>query len=74
MQQPYHYTLSELKFATWVSHEQIPAEELKTNRRALLDTFFAKSYASMRTSPLTRQIGWGAHYYMQRRIDNDNEV
>lgn len=67
-QQPYHYTLSELKFTTWVIHKQIPAEELKTNHRALRDAFFAKSYACMRASPLTRQYGWGAHYDGQGRI------
>ncbi len=67
-QKPYHYTLGELKFATWVIHKQIPAAELKANRQALRDTFFAKSYACMRASPLTRQYGWGAHYDEQGRI------
>lgn len=68
IQKPYHYTLSELKFATWAIHKQIPAAELKANRQALRDAFFAKSYACMRASPLTRQYGWGAHYDEQGRI------
>lgn len=59
---PYAYTLAELKFATHVKHKQIPAAELKTHGNQLRDEFFAKSYACMRASPLTKQYGWGAHY------------
>jgi hypothetical protein len=59
---PYAYTLAELKFATHLKHKQIPAAELKANDKQLRDEFFAKSYACMRASPLTKQYGWGAHY------------
>lgn len=65
---PYRYTLSELKFATWTIHKPIGAEELKANRQKLRDAFFAKSYACMRASPLTRKYGWGAHYDEQGHI------
>lgn len=67
-QQPYYYTLSELKFTTWTIHKQLPPAELKANRQQLRDAFFAKSYACMRASPLTRKYGWGAHYDEQGRI------
>ena len=59
---PYAYTLAELKFATHVKHKQIPAAELKTHGQRLREEFFAKPYACMRASPLTKQYGWGAHY------------
>lgn len=59
---PYAYTLAELKFAAHVMHKQIPAAGLKAHGKQLRDEFFAKSYACMRASPLTKQYGWGAHY------------
>lgn len=59
---PYQYTLAELKFATHVLHKQIPQAELKAHRQQLRDAFFAKPYACMRASPLTKKYGWGAHY------------
>ncbi len=59
---PYTYTLAELKFATYVQHKQIPATKLTTHGEQLRDEFFAKPYACMRASPLTKQYGWGAHY------------
>jgi hypothetical protein len=65
---PYQYTLSELKFATHVLHKQLPAAELKAHRQQLQDEFFAKPYACMRASPLTKKYGWGAHYDEQGRI------
>lgn len=65
---PYHYTLDELKFATHLLHKQIPPVEVKAHRQQLRDAFFAKPYACMRASPLTKQYGWGAHYNEQGRI------
>lgn len=65
---PYTYTLSELKFATHVRHKQIPPAELKTHRQQLRDEFFAKPYACMRASPLTKKFGWGAHYDADGKI------
>ncbi|MBU0622272.1 MAG: hypothetical protein KJ795_10515 [Gammaproteobacteria bacterium] len=59
---PYAFTLAELKFATHVKHKQIPAAELKTHGARMREEFFAKPYACMRASPLTKQYGWGAHY------------
>ncbi|MEK7810490.1 MAG: DUF6157 family protein [Pseudomonadota bacterium] len=59
---PYGYSLAELKFATHVLHKQIPSNELKTQRQQIWDEYFAKPYACMRASPLTKQYGWGAHY------------
>jgi hypothetical protein len=59
---PYGYTLEELKFSTHVSHKQILPAELKAHRQQLWDAYFAKPYACMRASPLTKQYGWGAHY------------
>jgi len=65
---PYGYTLEELKFATHVRHKHIPPAEQKTNRQQLWSEFFAKPYACMRASPLTKQYGWGAHYDKQGKI------
>lgn len=59
---PYAYDLAELKFATHVQHKQIPAADVKAHRQQLWDEYFAKPYACMRASPLTKQYGWGAHY------------
>jgi hypothetical protein len=59
---PYHYTLAELKFATHLLHKQIPPAEVKALLPRLQQAFFAKPYACMRASPLTKQYGWGAHY------------
>lgn len=59
---PYGYTLEELKFATHVQHKQIPPAELQAHRKQLRDEYFAKPYACMRASPLTKKYGWGAHY------------
>lgn len=65
---PYCYTLAELKFATHLLHKQIPAAEAKMHNQQLREAFFAKPYACMRASPLTKQYGWGAHYDEQGRI------
>ncbi|MDD2686819.1 MAG: DUF6157 family protein [Gallionella sp.] len=65
---PYTYTLSELKFAAHVRHKQIPPAELKAHRQQLWDAYFAKPYACMRASPLTKKYGWGAHYDESGRI------
>lgn len=65
---PYAYTLAELKFATHVQHKQIPPAELKIHGKQLREAFFAKPYACMRGSPLTKQYGWGAHYDKKGRI------
>lgn len=65
---PYAYTLAELKFATHVQHKQIPSAEVKAHGKQLREAFFAKPYACMRASPLTKQYGWGAHYDGQGRI------
>lgn len=59
---PYAYMLAELKFATHVKHKQIPPAELKAHGKQLREEFFSKPYACMRTSLLTKQYGWGAHY------------
>ena len=59
---PYAYTLAELKFATHVKHKQIAPAELRAQGKQLREAFFAKPYACMRASPLTKQYGWGAHY------------
>jgi hypothetical protein len=65
---PYGYALAELKFATHVQHKQIPAAELKAHRKQLWDEYFAKPYACMRASPLTKRYGWGAHYDKEGKI------
>lgn len=65
---PYAYTLSELKFATHVQHKQIPPTEVKAHGKQLREEFFAKPYACMRGSPLTKQYGWGVHYDEQGKI------
>jgi len=65
---PYCYTLAEMKFATHVLRKQIQAAEVKQNRQQLWDEYFAKPYACMRASPLTKQYGWGAHYDAQGKI------
>jgi len=65
---PYAFTLAELKFATHVQHKQIPLAELKVHRQQIWDDYFAKPYACMRASPLTKKYGWGAHYDEQGKI------
>jgi hypothetical protein len=65
---PYGHTLEELKFAVHLLHKQIPAAEIKAQRKQLWDEFFAKPYACMRASPLTKKYGWGAHYDENGRI------
>lgn len=65
---PYAYDLAELKFATHVQHKQIPAADVKAHRQQLWDEYFAKPYACMRASPLTKQYGWGAHYDERGKI------
>lgn len=60
--QPYQYTLQELKFATYLARNDIPSAQLKSQRELLWEACFAKPYACMRASPLTKQYGWGAHY------------
>jgi len=65
---PYGYTLAELKFATHVQHKQIAPTEVKAHGKQLREEFFAKPYACMRASPLTKQYGWGAHYDEKGRI------
>ena len=65
---PYHYTLAELKFATHLLHKQIPPAEVKAQLPRLQEAFFSKPYACMRASPLTKQYGWGAHYDKDGKI------
>ncbi|MDH2917363.1 MAG: DUF6157 family protein [Gallionella sp.] len=65
---PYCYTLAELKFVTHVLRKQISAADLKAHRQQIWDDCFAKPYACMRASPLTKQYGWGAHYDAQGKI------
>lgn len=65
---PYYFTLEELKFAVHALRNQIPDAELKTRRKELWDELFARPYACMRASPLTKQYGWGAHYDEEGRI------
>ena len=59
---PYGYSLQELKFSTHVQRKQISQAELKAHRQRLWDELFAKPYACMRASPLTKKYAWGAHY------------
>lgn len=59
---PYALTLEDLKFETYVRHKQIPLAELEAHRKQLWEEYFAKPYACMRASPLTKKYGWGAHY------------
>jgi len=65
---PYLYTLAELKFATHFRHKAVPAADLAARAEHLREEFFAKPYACMRASPLTRTYGWGSHYDEQGRI------
>jgi hypothetical protein len=65
---PYHYTLEELKFATYLRRNEIPPAEAKARHRQLWEACFAKPYACMRASPLTKQYGFGAHYDARGRI------
>jgi len=65
---PYGLTLEDLKFETYVRQKQIPPAELKMHRKQLWEEYFAKPYACMRASPLTKKYGWGAHYDEQGKI------
>jgi hypothetical protein len=51
-----------------VRHKQIPPAELKAHQQQLREEFFAKPYACMRASPLTKKYGWGAHYDKDGKI------
>lgn len=66
---PYGYSLQELKFSTHVARRQISQAELNACRQKLWDELFAKPYACMRASPLTKKYGWGA--LRQERKDCD---
>lgn len=66
--EPYCYTLQQLKFATYLKRKQIPDAKMKAPIQELWNECFAKSYACMRASPLTKQYGWGAHYDKAGRI------
>lgn len=65
---PYGHTLQALKFASYVQRMQISPAELRTQRQKIWDDLFAKPYACMRASPLTKKYGWGAHYDEQGKI------
>lgn len=62
LSQPYVYTQEEVLFETHARHKEIPASELKANRRQLWEEFFAKPRACLRSSALPKRYGWGIHF------------
>lgn len=54
----YKYTQEELLFETHMLHKGIP----EAHRDSEKVTFFGKSQACMRTSPLGKRYGWGLHF------------
>jgi hypothetical protein len=59
---PYVYTQEDVQFAVHVQRSGISAADLKSSRAELWDTFFSKSHACMRASPLPKSYGWGLHF------------
>ena len=65
---PYKFNQDELGFTVHVHYHAISAAELRANRRALLHDFLSKGQPCLRTSPLTKRFGWGAHHNSSGKI------
>ncbi|RNI30802.1 hypothetical protein EFA69_06760 [Rufibacter immobilis] len=61
---PYHYTSDEVLFGVYAAKNNLPAEELATER----EKFFSKGQACLRASPLTKRYGWGVHANEEGKI------
>jgi len=61
---PYRYTSDDVVFGVHAARHGLREEELETQRAA----FFSKGQPCLRTSPLTKQYGWGVH------CDGDGKV
>ncbi len=62
--QPYHFTSDDLLFEVHALRNGIAAED----RQQARDTFFAKSQACLRASPLVKQFGGGIHHDAQSKV------
>ena len=54
---PYQYTSDDILFLTHCIRKNIPKDIQLAER----DSFFEKSQACLRSSPLPKQFGWGVH-------------
>ncbi|GAA5235144.1 hypothetical protein FOZ76_23150 [Verticiella sediminum] len=61
---PYHYTSDDLLFEVHAIRNGVAPED----RAQARETFFAKSQACLRASPLVKQFGWGIHHDAESRI------
>ena len=59
---PYQYTQPEVLFESHVRRSGLKEAEIKKQRHELWDTFFSKSQACLRASPLPKTYGWGIHF------------
>ena len=55
---PYEYSHDSFNFEIWCQRNHIDEADRDNHR----DVFFSKEHPCMRTSPLTKTHGWGAHY------------
>lgn len=61
---PYKFTQEDVQFKTYLTKNQMEAE----NSAELREQFFSKSKACFRASPLVKNYGWGIHYNNQGKI------
>ena len=61
---PYKYTSDDILFECFVIKNNIPKGETKLAR----EQFFSKGQPCFRTSPLTKQYGWGVHSNIDGKI------
>ena len=59
---PYEYTQEEILFETEYRHKGLTENEIASRRSELWDSFFQKSHACLRTSPLCKTYGFGIHF------------
>lgn len=67
-EKPYHFNEEEVLFETHVRHRELPAREVKANRKELWEQLFSKPQACLRASPLPKSHGWGIHFDLQGKI------
>jgi len=61
---PYEYSHDSFNFEIWCQKNHIDEADRDSHREA----FFSKEHPCMRTSPLTKTHGWGAHYNSAGKI------
>lgn len=56
IENPYRYTSDDILFLVYALKNQIPKSEPER------ESFFSKSQACLRCSPLSKRYGWGTHH------------